>query len=1518
MRSINFPPWLYLPPRVRAVGVSSTAIFDPARAIDGEAWSSSISPGSANTQKKTILITRETLAAIPSDFAIFCLRRLLVDNGFRVELYGVKGYPVCIDDVSDLMSFDSRTDYVELMDYKIPRDHWVVLDEALTKELNMHLCAQSDGIFQPQISELKQTHYRAFAAMCLYFPNILVVHFSNLTPNVNLRGSYNNANNMIAIIFAIDESINDEQSMEILEELVNIFFENDAPIIDLHQNLELIGVPAEWKMRFKDEIRAVNANRAHRTAYQDIEIICDDDPYCCDSYESAVSRRKPASRSLYIAPQPSNILDSQSGATHQTFHMTEAGVVLSGNPDKLSIRMRAENYGIQTNAAGKREIIRNQSPFTHLECLLHAKLLSRNALDTFIQDQDFSIVQFSQTLTVECTRMQSIHPQEAIFFIENSPDDSTEIILGRDNNGFMHARLPDGMAPVVFSYVACIRNTLLTTAAYDAIPVDYPPKKWVELYKNDPRYREIADPDQSIPDLNHEDYNEDDTKWFFDVFVQRAGVCWHRACAAAATINKFTPGFARNININNNHVVIEIFYNGQWIPVDLGGGANYTEEYAPAATPAPSEESRSISITNFQDFLTRTGHTKIVVCHPSVDLWVNAFFRDQNGGVFYADALHQLTDKKSRVVIDSQGRPVMTDISAFALFVQSPDARVLVIDIQQFTAAQHIALGSISIPDHISVIYIHHKMLDDYPFPVQASVDMSSVIFDSDKREEEPQIISIDLNGFSDWKKALLGSIILNNNTMHWDNHTAFLHALQSSQNSSAYTMIEIGHFPECDRVKMQQFLNHAKAKGYFDYYDHRILIPDNLFFSCSENQYDFRACIVDSVTHNATASALSNNVYLINKHTFDILLIDKQIDHTVYYNEAGILEKSQGAPIQLFITTALSDAQWWCLCKTAEKYHVRLQLLLAPGVLIPDDVQKNHDATLPEIELCETLHRITNNADVISPDDNGTLAINSEDYSYQDLIYGIHYERKDNGFHNFEIQISDFFLQLLQGKTVILKGQFSDELLASLHTLLLPENSYVLINGRKQFFSGKLLLRIEDKSLTTTDVSEYQSTLRWLGNLEADIVPSADPNTSVFKTELPATDFSLELEDATAFIEQRKDDLFDAFEFNSPNNSAMVQLTGKSGVGKSRLMLALHNDPARHCTVHREMDQFEAWASDRSDKIKILFIDESNIDDMHYTMFSPLKPGGSKQVLYKGKLYQLDDTHKVVFACNALNYGGGRVAQKLFEDRTIPEIQYADFPPCYIYHEILKPIFDAAELNVSEANFKIDAQRYIEMYLSKQNMTVRELQQLVLSYCLRQKNKQYRRSNFSGMRLFQVAPESDFAKVTRSQVNAFIHIKKLQQCEKLPAGIGLNGILIEGDVDDAGKRSLAETALQQNRCDYITLLPTLSLAEKKAVLIDAWEKGCAVLIMDINCYCDDGLEKILNKLLTGEHPDTGKSPANPGFFLVGTVKGLDKAGARSLSPAVQHRCVNVRLNKLTLDVLDIHQPRNSFSVAGS
>ncbi len=321
--------------------------------------------------------------------------------------------------------------------------------------------------------------------------------------------------------------------------------------------------------------------------------------------------------------------------------------------------------------------------------------------------------------------------------------------------------------------------------------------------------------------------------------------------------------------------------------------------------------------------------------------------------------------------------------------------------------------------------------------------------------------------------------------------------------------------------------------------------------------------------------------------------------------------------------------------------------------------------------------------------------------------------------------------------------------------------------------------------------------------------------------------------------------------------------------------------------------------------------------------MFSPLKNSDApRRILHQGKFYDLGENHKVVFACNPVEYGGGRFEQKLFSDGKIPAFYLRDFPASYIYEKILKEeIYDklAEEIRgeIPEEEFKEKCQGLIKKYQESNSPknsaesneeTVRELQEKVLCFI----DEKYFAQEFNEIATDNFISTSATSEVEKALASS-IRIRKNQRNGHFPAkSCGLNGVILEGD-SGIGKSVLIEAVLRSEGLEeinlgdenaescygYYKIDANLPLEQKRQIITKAFEQGKVVWIDEINSCIDDGLEKILNGALTGDHPDGKKLTPNPGFTLISSVNSAGIEGRSLLSPALKHRTIQPRVPSL-------------------
>lgn len=1226
---------------------------------------------------------------------------------------------------------------------------------------------------------------------------------------------------------------------------------------------------------------------------------------------------------------------------------------------------------------------------------------------------------FTQTLAAN-QRFRLLSADAAEIFV-GLKDDTEGVTIEKGDDGFFYATSTTSRN---LSYVTKAAQPRKHKDSYAVIPEDDRIRKIIDEYKNVANgYKESAPREKENVGYNDSDHAGSMEK----MFAERSGVCRHRVAAVEYAITKkgIDAASFRSVNINNNHVVLEIKYNGEWISVDLGGGGAeileadadlvytaakvveqeptpkektlkdllesesdserdlesedqsdtssgiHSEELGPEpAAKAETEQKENLAlqkmigkllavseldkVENKEDLKTQTVNSdkkKILIVTEAIERHGNFLCQEadsQERLTFYIDSPDKVDLHRTNLLVANDNSPTLREEGLLADFLKNakdhPEKTpLLVINWQAFSSKQRLALNTIldkerkingvTIDPSIQIIGLAAAASQDPSFLSRHDVSVKSeVALQKIEPENTTDVEAIDLQGFPNWKRHLFGKVILQGAQMVWQK-SEFVTALEGGKSNFEITNLS----PEAT-AKLQYEFAQAQAVGKFTYHGYEIGLPENFKIKCASNSFDFAKFKKTAILKNVTRADAPSDCHQINSQLFDYLLCDKSISEKGFYQEEkGLIEKcseeeGDNKTLKLFISSNLSDSQWYCLFDQAQKRNVELEIHLAPKVEFPSQM-KFEERPVPvktEEELAALSAAPKKTARIfVSTDPNQTLeklkeseeglfaVIDVEDFGYQDLVERTKFERDPNGFKNFEKIQSEFLTKLKAGEKIVLKGEFSADLLQMLEPIL---------TGKEPEFAEikeNLILIVENKSCEKGKVFEP---LKWLpkDGYEVENYPKSDLPLS---TKLPylegkvSTDLDNSAEDSQTFIAIRKTKFSETLRDNS-----MLRLVGHSGVGKSRLIKEFEDKDKTTTAIYRELTSFEDWAKqDKDGKVKILFIDESNIEDRHFTMFSPLKESGEKEIFYQGKFYPLDDRHKVVFACNPSDYGGGRFEQKLFSDGKIPAIELRDFPASYIYKKILKDsIYKelSAEVKgkISEPEFKEICQPLITEYQrvnSKKKSdkdaneeTVRELQEKVLKGIL---------LTIEPIEFADKTTKSfistEATKEVETALDRSLSIRQKQREGKFPnKAVGLNGVLLEGD-SGVGKSVLIEAVLsgrgitkrkledaESTKQQFYKIDANLPLDKKKEIITKAFEEGNIVWIDEINSCIDDGLEKVLNAALTGDHPkgtkEIPKTP-KPGFMLISSVNSIALEGRSLISPALRHRVVAPKVKSL-------------------
>ncbi len=150
---------------------------------------------------------------------------------------------------------------------------------------------------------------------------------------------------------------------------------------------------------------------------------------------------------------------------------------------------------------------------------------------------------------------------------------------------------------------------------------------------------------------------------------------------------------------------------------------------------------------------------------------------------------------------------------------------------------------------------------------------------------------------------------------------------------------------------------------------------------------------------------------------------------------------------------------------------------------------------------------------------------------------------------------------------------------------------------------------------------------------------------------------------------------------------SPWVFIAGQTGVGKSKFIEnVLKKQEGYNVTEFSGSNSKEEfvkklreWQSQEGEASKILFIDEANLIGTDYLIFDGLK-NNPPAIIIGNEYFELTEKHKIIFAGNPRSYGDRRTPELLA--RHGGSIIFDKMPPIYIYHRILKPVFEGSALD--------------------------------------------------------------------------------------------------------------------------------------------------------------------------------------------------------------------------------------------
>lgn len=473
-------------------------------------------------------------------------------------------------------------------------------------------------------------------------------------------------------------------------------------------------------------------------------------------------------------------------------------------------------------------------------------------------------------------------------------------------------------------------------------------------------------------------------------------------------------------------------------------------------------------------------------------------------------------------------------------------------------------------------------------------------------------------------------------------------------------------------------FISEALVQGKFNYYGiHEI--PNDFLIQHMKRDFSFDG--------NYSVESLNdkNNDewnYVLNSESFDSFFEIFCIENNGFDFPGGWLKEQPGAEKVILVTNNLSKGKLAKLCAKIKELGIVVRFVVTHNVELPAEMDKriirpdpilislgqqiekhNSDEKAAPVmgqRIAKVAVYTTNDIDFKAQQLAAEYKTNNifsvgETTNYRDLFDPILVnetvveKKKTRTFTALPSCILD---KLMTNEKVILKGRFSNELLMNLQSLLAAK-PYLMINGKRTFVSGELILVTDQKTVfsftskpphTSFTVKDYWPILQKQFKSETctkinEKLADTQPNFIQLQNQLRLQELPPLLEDKKLDETERRALLLAQL---IQNNLGTIIL-GDTGTGKSfTLFEDLPRVYGKKVNSFVGMTQLYNWAKASDDGEAILVIDESTLEDDDFSVLEGLW-SDPKGIVIKGEFCKLADHHRVVFAGNYTHYAGRR-----------------------------------------------------------------------------------------------------------------------------------------------------------------------------------------------------------------------------------------------------------------------------------
>ncbi|WP_133133949.1 hypothetical protein [Legionella parisiensis] len=655
---------------------------------------------------------------------------------------------------------------------------------------------------------------------------------------------------------------------------------------------------------------------------------------------------------------------------------------------------------------------------------------------------------------------------------------------------------------------------------------------------------------------------------------------------------------------------------------------------------------------------------------------------------------------------------------------------------------------------------------------------------------------------------------------------------------------------------------------------------------------------------------------------------------------------------LELLVTDNLTEIQWYSLLMEAKKAQCALTIKTAPNVFVPEPLQQ----LVISIEIFGESNQLIISNDLDDAEEHykpvDAITINIDPKTNFNSLF-FHVSLKNKLFHGEETEL---LKAIKKGKPVILKGQFSTTLAQQLQTLFIDPPT-LLVNGEPAL--AKNITIISDNAAPFKVVRKTIHVYRPeedFARLNSDLAEQLKkiyqklrltPCHSHF-LDLPddPTHQTQWLDNLTQRLEWRAGILPDGAEPTTPETGmhyldehSFVFLTSKTGAGKSyfvqKILTKYGKDHHKPIAIYHELAGVKNWLTHKGESQPILFLDEANISQEHYTLFAAIARG-DKEFWYEGTCYPLKN-HKIIFAGNPTHYEG-RFEPDLFkrfpnyfpfEGQRLDKILSPLLTHCDDATSLLKLIktyyakAQDAGLNITPRNAQMMCLRFFILKENPQTKSMTDdflMRYTILSeiktisldkklsqhirYDIKKGSpwKEERRQFEEVLQQFQPQTTdkkfiwTDSRKKIALSIEMLMRIREQKIKGRWEQEIGINGIVLEAE-PGLGKSQLVQALLKAKGVEFITISPT-NTKQVHAKLLEAFHKGQVVCIEEFNTLVH---EQLLNALLSGYDLE-GNPPQKSGFCIIGTQNPTTLHGRQPLSKALENRLMLVELSHYHFD----------------